>query len=117
MAFNRRQHRRIQSPPVSYRPPTQSRFQKVLDISAGGMRVLAPDCLEAGERLPLELMMPDGASIELWAEVAWTEPGSDDQTGCESGLRFTDIPDYHRLRLASLQPLPAGADRYTNLAP
>jgi Tfp pilus assembly protein PilZ len=88
----------------------------VLDISAGGMRVLAPDCLETGERLPLELRMPDGASIEVWAEVAWTDPSRDDLTGCESGLRFTDIPDYHRLRLAALQPLPAGTERYTNLA-
>jgi hypothetical protein len=111
VAFNRRQHRRIMAPPVTYRPPAQARFQKVLDISAGGMRVIAPDCLEEGERLPLELKMPDGGSIELWAEVAWTDPGSDDLSGCQSGLRFTDIPDYHRIRLASLQPLPAGADR------
>jgi c-di-GMP-binding flagellar brake protein YcgR len=117
VALNRREHLRIQAPPVSYRPPTQSRFQKVLDISAGGMRVIAPDCLEAGERLPLELKMPDGGSIELWAEVAWTDPASDDLSGCESGLRFTDIPDYHRLRLASLQPLPAGVDRSAALAP
>jgi PilZ domain len=116
VAFSRRHHLRIQSPPVSYRQPTQSRFQKVIDISAGGMRVLAPDCLETGERLPLELRMPDGGSIELWAEVAWTDPAVDDLTGCESGLRFTDIPDYHRLRLASLQPLPAGLDRSATLA-
>lgn len=99
------------APPVSYRPPSQPRFQRVLDISAGGMRVVAPDCLEEGERLPLELKMPDGGSIELWAEVAWTDPASDDLAGCQSGLRFTDIPDYHRLRLALLQPLPVGADR------
>jgi hypothetical protein len=115
VAFSRRRHLRIQSPPVTYRQPAQPRFQKVIDISAGGMRVIAPECLETGERLPLELKMPDGASIELWAEVAWTDPG-DDLDGCESGLRFTDIPDYHRLRLASLQPLPAGVDRSASLA-
>ena len=114
MAFNRRQHRRIEAPPVTYRQPTQPRFQKVLDISAGGMRVLVPECPEAGERMPLELMMPDGGSIELWAEVAWTAPSRDGLTGCEAGLRFTDIPDYHRLRLASLQPLAAGADLSTS---
>jgi c-di-GMP-binding flagellar brake protein YcgR len=116
VAFSRRHHLRIQSPPVTYRQPAQSRFQRVIDISAGGMRVVAPDCLETGERLPLELRMPDGGSIELWAEVAWTDPTDDDLDGCESGLRFTDIPDYHRLRLASLQTLRAGADRSASLA-
>ena len=81
-----------------------------MDISPGGMRVFAPDCLEAGERLPLELRLPDGASIELWAEVAWTDPllGAI-PPGCESGLRFTDIPDHHRHRLAQIAPTPARA--------
>ena len=55
---------------MGYRPARASRFDRVVDISAGGMRVFAPECLEAGERLPLEIRMPDGASIELWAEVA-----------------------------------------------
>lgn len=88
----------------------------MLDISAGGMRVFTPECLEAGERLPLELKMPDGGSIDLWAEVAWTKPSIDGTGGCEAGLRFTDIPDYNRLRLASLQALPADVDRPAPLA-
>jgi c-di-GMP-binding flagellar brake protein YcgR len=112
--FNRRQHRRIQAPPVTYRPPQASRFQQVLDISAGGMRVFAPDCLERGERLPLELRLPDGGSIELWAEVAWTDPfAREPAPGCESGLRFTDIPDHQRMRLASIRPQPVADQRST----
>jgi len=94
------------NPAATYRPPARSRFEKVMDISAGGMRVLAPDCLEAGDRLPLELQLPDGIRIELWAEVAWTQPPRELGAGCESGLRFTDIPDYDRQRLARIPTLP-----------
>ena len=39
----------------------------VIDISPGGIRVIARDCMEAGERLPLELRLPDGVVIEIWA--------------------------------------------------
>ncbi len=105
---NRRQHPRVPTSTIGYRPARASRFERVVDISAGGMRVLAPECLEAGERLPLELRMPDGASIELWAEVAWTDSRLGElPPGCECGLRFTDIPDHHRRRLASIRPMAA----------
>lgn len=103
-------HPRVHNDQVTYRPPTRSRFERVMDISPGGMRVFAPDCLETGERMPLELRLPDGVSIELWAEVAWSDPLLGEiPPGCESGLRFTDIPDHQRHRLALIAPTPAGA--------
>ncbi len=77
----------------------------VIDISPGGIRVIARDCMEAGERLPLELRLPDGVVIEIWAEVAWSDPDAISRgvgPGCETGLRFTDIPDHSRWRLAKI---------------
>ncbi|TMD06756.1 MAG: PilZ domain-containing protein [Chloroflexi bacterium] len=99
---NRRLTNRVRAP-VEFRPPQAPRFEMVIDISPGGIRVIARDCMEAGERLPLELRLPDGVVIEIWAEVAWSDPDAiSSGPGCETGLRFTDIPDHSRWRLARI---------------
>ena len=50
------------------------------------MRVLAPDCLEAGERLPLELKMPDGG----W-DVALALPERPDPVFANISVKAADV--------------------------
>lgn len=61
------------------------------DISLGGLRVYSDDKHKIGERLELELWLPDGEGIVLETTIRWIEAlpaGSDAKF--EIGLQFVD---------------------------
>lgn len=67
------------------------------------MRVLSDDALQVGDRLELDLLPAAGDPIRIWATVVWMEtltPGS--VAAFEVGLRFQDVLDEDRQRLAAM---------------
>lgn len=94
----RRRYKRLNAP-VYCRPlgRSQSASQEVPrldvgDISLGGIRVYTDDRHTIGERLELELWLPDGEGITLETTVVWVDelPGAD-PARFEVGLKFVDI--------------------------
>lgn len=79
----------------------------VEDISLGGVRVYSDDRHTAGDRLELELWLPDGESITLDTTVVWVD-ALEGQTPArfEIGLKFIDVKtsDLERLEAVLKEP-------------
>jgi hypothetical protein len=90
----RRRYRRIQAP-VLIRPvsPLARRVKpKVGDVSLGGLRAYSDEEQKPGTRLELELLLPDGASATVLAEVVWVMPLAEGAPArYDVGLRFVDV--------------------------
>jgi len=104
-AVDRRRMPRLAAP-VIYRRSGSDLFhhrRSSVDVSAAGMRVPSDEPLQPGDRFELDLLPPGDSPIRLWAMVAWVEslPAGADAL-YEVGLRFIDIADQDRQRLASL---------------
>lgn len=98
---------------VSVREPGEAsadRWLTTRDLSAGGMRLLSTHALGKGDRLPLEVLLPDGSWLAVTTKVAWSvklDVGSSAEY--EVGLRFLDLSaeDLERLRpLLPVAPTP-----------
>ena len=77
------------------------------DVSAGGMRLLSDRALVKGDRLELEVLLPDGSWLRVTTKVAWSvklDVGSTAEY--EVGLRFTELTPADMQRLKPLLPPP-----------
>ena len=73
------------------------------DISLGGMRVFTDEEFRPGNKLELEVLLPDGSIVLCWAEVVWlSRLDGATPARCEAGLRFTDMATRDVERLASV---------------
>ena len=93
----RRRYRRVQAP-VLIRPvsPLARRVKPIVsDLSAGGLRAYSDEEQKPGTRLELELLLPDGASATILAEVVWIMALPEGAPArYDVGLRFVDVrPD------------------------
>ncbi len=90
----RRRHRRIQAP-ILIRPvsPLASRVKpNVNDVSLSGLRAYSDEEQKPGTRLELELLLPDGGSATVLAEVIWiTALPEGASARFDVGLRFVDV--------------------------
>src|SRR5438045_3552448 len=94
----RRKYKRLNAP-VFCRPlgRSMSASQEVApldvqDISLGGIRVYTDDRHSVGDRLELELWLPDGDGMTLDTTVVWVENlAGEDPARFELGLRFVDV--------------------------
>ena len=78
------------------------------DISLGGMCVFSDELFGVGERLDLDVLLPDGSAVRCWAEVVWARPVEGETPArWEVGLMFTDMDPADIQRLASVLT-PAG---------
>jgi c-di-GMP-binding flagellar brake protein YcgR len=97
---------------VSVRTPGEEaaeRWHTTRDVSAGGMRLLSDHALGKGDRLPLELLLPDGSWLAVTTKVAWSvklDIGSSAEY--EVGLRFLELSEDDLDRLRPLLPPPPG---------
>ena len=79
----------------------------VEDISLGGVRVYTDDRHAPGDRLELELWLPDGEGITLEATVVWVDAlEGQDPARFEVGLKFVDVKksDLERLEAVLKEP-------------
>jgi hypothetical protein len=105
----RRKYKRLHAP-VFCRPLGRSMSASheadpldVKDISLGGVRVYTDDRHTIGDRLELELWLPDGDGITLDTTIVWVETLPQDAPArFEVGLRFVDVAKKDLERLESV---------------
>lgn len=102
---NRRRYQRIQAPifirPVG--PLSRVRSQQVANISLGGLRAFSDDKHKPGERLELELFLPDQSSVTVIAEVVWLqELPAGSPARFDVGMRYVDVEPEDLERLAQI---------------
>jgi hypothetical protein len=102
---DRRRYRRIQAPvfirPVG--PLSRMRAHQVSNISLGGLRAFSDDKHKTGERLELELFLPDKSTVTVVAEVVWVQQLPDGSPArFDVGLRYVDVGPEELERLAQV---------------
>ncbi len=105
---DRRQYLRLQAP-VFCRPKGRPLFRRrrATDISLGGVRVYADEAPAAGDRLDLELFLPDETALLCTVEVVWVEPLPEGSPArFDVGARFVKLSDADRSRLATVLKEP-----------
>ena len=87
--------------------------RRATDISLGGVRVYADEAPATGDRLELELFLPDETALVCLAEVVWVEPLPDGSPArFDVGARFVKLSASDHARLATvLQPPEARGRR------
>ncbi len=78
------------------------------DVSLGGMRVYSDEAFTPGSRLELDIQLPDGDAVRVWAMVVW-QVGLDGGSPAkfDVGLKFLDMAPADMERLSSVLVRPA----------
>ena len=102
MHDERRKYQRLHAPVVCRplgRPIGLS--LPVKDVSLGGIRVYTDDLHRIGDRLELELWLPDGTGLTLDSTVVWVDELGGLPAKFEVGLQFVDVAqkDFERLQV------------------
>jgi hypothetical protein len=104
---DRRKFQRVNAP-VFCRPMGHPLFgrRKVADVSMGGLRLYADDPPSAGDRLELELFLPDQSELVCIVEVVWVDDLPEGSPARHDvGVKFVTIHPEDRERLqAVLKP-------------
>lgn len=73
------------------------------DISLAGMRVFTDERFKVGDRLDLDVLLPDGITVRCWARVVWLGALADGAPAkFDVGLKFLDMAEPDIQRLASV---------------
>lgn len=102
--MDRRQFPRVNAP-VFCRPTGTPFFgrRKAIDVSLGGLRIYADDPPETGDRLELELFLPDESEVVCTVEVVWVEDLPEGSPArYDVGAKFVNIDAKDRQRLQSV---------------
>lgn len=103
MVDERRRYPRVQAD-VLCRPAGASLFhhkRATKDISLGGMCVVSDEEFDVGNRLDLDVLLPEGTPVRCWADVVWVlELEEGNGARYEVGLKFTDVAPTDIQRLA-----------------
>ena len=103
-ASERRQYPRLNAP-VFCRPLGRPLFARLRtrDISLGGARLYSDDSHRTGDRLELELFLPDQSEIACRAEVVWIDDLPEGAPArYDVGVRFIEIAPQDRERLGQV---------------
>ncbi|MFN3531697.1 MAG: PilZ domain-containing protein [Candidatus Brocadia sp.] len=88
---NRRQYPRLNAP-IYCRP---ARFTSprapLVNIGLGGIRVYSDKTFKVGERLEIELFLPDNSSITCNVKVVWMNQLGGSTAKYDVGLQFLEI--------------------------
>ncbi|HEV2953487.1 MAG TPA: PilZ domain-containing protein [Candidatus Dormibacteraeota bacterium] len=101
---DRRQFRRVHVP-IVFSPMGLGILhhpRRATDVSPGGMRTFSDDRLSLGQRLEVELLLPDLSSIKCWVRVAWVdELGPGRPARFDIGFQFLDLDQAEADRLTA----------------
>jgi c-di-GMP-binding flagellar brake protein YcgR len=105
----RRKYPRLKAP-VFYRPTGLALLrafrrgkERAVDISLGGVRIYSDDTLDPGERLELDLFLPDDTTLSAKGEVMWVkELPEGSPARFDIGVRFDQMDEHDRSRLAEV---------------
>lgn len=101
---DRRQYPRVNAP-VFCRPVGKPLFgrRRAADVSEGGMRLYADEPPAAGDRLELELFLPDQSELTCRVEVVWVEELPEGSPArYDVGVKFVEISPQQRALLAGV---------------
>jgi PilZ domain len=102
---NRRQYPRV-NVSVFCRPIGKPLFgrRRATDVSLGGLRLYADEPAQVGDRLALELFLPDDRQVECRVEVVWVEElPAGSPARFDVGLKYIEIdPEIRALLLTVL---------------
>src|SRR5207302_6749771 len=90
--------------PVFCRPVGKPLFgrRRAADVSQGGMRLYADESPAVGDRLELELFLPDGSEIVCRVEVMWVEELPEGSPArFDVGVKFVEVSDADRAHLST----------------
>lgn len=98
----RRQYVRLNAP-IYCRPArfTSPRTPPV-NIGLGGIRVYSDKTFKAGERLEIELFLPDNTSVTCDVKVVWINQLDGSPAQYDVGLQFLEAEGTDMKRLASI---------------
>jgi c-di-GMP-binding flagellar brake protein YcgR len=112
---DRRKYPRLRAP-VFYRPAGLKLLralrrgkERAVDISLGGVRIFSDDVLEPGDRLELDLFLPDDTTLSTKGQVVWIHelpPGA--PARYDVGVRFDAMDEAEQARLAEVLETEAG---------
>ncbi len=112
MSEDKRRYRRLSAPvycrPAGLRARLSAALKgdgkrQVRNISTGGVRMYTDDKYKVGERLELEVLLPDKTWITVEAQVVWiTELGKGEPARFDVGVEFSRIKETDAARLATL---------------
>jgi c-di-GMP-binding flagellar brake protein YcgR len=104
----RRKHPRVQAP-VLFRPAGAGSIyerRQPEDVSLGGLRVQTPERLEPGNRLDVELLLPDQWLVICPAEVVWVKGSQETPSPPRSeyvvGMKFVEMTPADRSHLVAV---------------
>lgn len=99
---NRRQYPRINSP-IYCRPARfTSPRSPLVNIGLGGIRVYSDKKHKVGERLEIELFLPDNTSMTCNVKVVWLNPQEVSTARYDVGLQFLGVERHDLQRLAGI---------------
>ena len=101
---DRREFPRVNAP-VFCRPTGRPLFgrRQATDISMGGIRIFADEAPATGDRLELELFLPDSTELECTVEVVWVEDLPEGSPARHDvGVKFVRITPEDRQRLSTV---------------
>ncbi len=102
--MDRRQFPRVNAP-VFCRPVGVQLFgrRRAVDVSLGGVRIYADDPPKTGDRLELELFLPDESEVMCTIEVVWVEDLPEGSPArYDVGAKFVSISPADRERLQAV---------------
>ena len=102
--MDRRKFQRVDAP-VFCRPIGQPLFgrRKTVDVSLGGLRIYAEDPPKAGDRMELELFLPDQTELVCTVEVVWVDDLPEGSPARHDvGVKFVFIHPVDRERLQTV---------------
>ena len=100
---NRRQFTRVKAPVYFSSKNVYAPKKQVFDIGLGGVKVQSDHPVHVGERLNIELHLPDESSLNCYAKVMWLESTRQDNSpSFNMGLQFIEVTHQDLQRLASI---------------
>jgi c-di-GMP-binding flagellar brake protein YcgR len=103
-AMDRREFPRVNAP-VFCRPLGKPFFKRrrATDISLGGVRIFADEAPASGDRLELELFLPDSGELVCTVEVVWVDDLPEGSPArYDVGVKFVRISPADRQRLSAV---------------
>ena len=99
---NKRQYPRINLPIYCRPAHLTSPRSPLVNIGLGGIRVYSDKSFKIGERLEIELFLPDSTSLTWNVKVVWLNSVDGSTAKYDVGLQFLEVESNDLSRLATL---------------
>lgn len=78
------------------------KLSNIFDLSEGGLRIVCYENFPIGTPLNIELLLAEGESMKLNANIVWIRPVKDSPGAWFAGVQFADMSDDVRAKLRDI---------------